>query len=65
MAQPDPRDEWLAYGVVVDGTGDGRPAARYGVDNAYGIDDASVAAQFGRVWRMDLTTGSMYADSGP
>jgi hypothetical protein len=58
---PDPRDEWLAYGVVVDTTGDGRPDARYGVDNAYGIDDASVAAEFGRMWRIDLATGSMYA----
>jgi hypothetical protein len=31
---PDPRKEWVAYGIVVDYTGDGRPDVRYGTDNA-------------------------------
>jgi hypothetical protein len=58
---PDRRAEWLAYGIVVDTTGDGLPDARYGIDNAYGIDDGSVAAEFGRMWRIDLATWSTYA----
>jgi hypothetical protein len=31
---PDPRQQWIAYGIVVDYTGDGRPDVRYGIDNA-------------------------------
>jgi hypothetical protein len=51
---PDPADQWIAYGIVVDTTGDGRPEFRYGIDNA------SPDADGGRMWRIDLTTGSTY-----
>ena len=55
---PDPADQWIAYGIVVDTTGDGRPDFRYGIDNAAPDADA------GRMWRADLTTGSTYAPTG-
>lgn len=47
---PSPADDWIAYGIVVDSTGDGRPDMRYGVDNAFGGDEF-------RIWRVDLATG--------
>jgi hypothetical protein len=47
---PNPRDEWIAYGIVVDSTGDGRPDQKYGVDNALGGDEL-------RIWRVDVATG--------
>jgi hypothetical protein len=31
---PEPREQWIAYGIVVDYTGDGRADVRYGIDNA-------------------------------
>ena len=46
---PDPRTEWLAYGIVVDKDGDGRADARVGIDNR---PDGSF-----RAWWTDLTTG--------
>jgi hypothetical protein len=47
---PDPRDAWIAYGIVVDATGDGRPDHRYGIDNAPGGDDL-------RIWQAEIATG--------
>lgn len=55
---PDPADQWIAYGIVVDTTGDGRPEFRYGIDNA------APDADGGRMWRVDLTTGSTYSPIG-
>lgn len=44
----DPREDWIAYGIVVDTTGDGRPDLRYGVDNAPGDGELL------RMWEADL-----------
>jgi len=44
----DPREEWIAYGIVVDYTGDGRPDARYGIDNAVGMMVPSITLDDGR-----------------
>jgi hypothetical protein len=45
---PDPREEWIAYGIVVDYTGEGRPDARYGIDNAVGMMVPSITLDDGR-----------------
>jgi hypothetical protein len=55
---PDPADQWIAYGIVVDTTGDGRPEFRYGIDNA------APDVDYGRMWRTDLVTGSTYSPTG-
>lgn len=47
---PDPRVQWVAFGIVVDTTGDGRPDTRFGVENG--------GADGGRMWRTDLATGT-------
>jgi hypothetical protein len=60
---PSPGDEWIAYGIVVDFTGDGRPDVRYGVDNAPG-DGAPLPNPFVghdlRIWKADLNTGKTF-----
>jgi hypothetical protein len=53
---PDPLKLWIAYGIVVDYTGDGFPDARYGIDNALGNDRPGL-----RMWRADLSTGAIEA----
>ena len=45
----DPRDTWIAYGVVFDNDGDGQPDVRWGIDNT--PDDSL------RAWSTDLRTG--------
>lgn len=47
---PSPGDDWIAYGIVADTTGDGRADMRWGIDNAAGGDEL-------RIWQADLTTG--------
>jgi hypothetical protein len=54
---PSPRDEWIAYGIVVDLTGDGRPDRRYGIDNASNGDGQSIVDDL-RIWEADLATGT-------
>jgi hypothetical protein len=49
----DPRNGWMAYGIVVDNTGDGHPDLRFGIDNANGAENA-----WGRMWVTDLHTGA-------
>jgi hypothetical protein len=53
--RPDPRVEWIAYGLIVDTTGDGRPEFRLGMDNAPGPEHR-------RQWRTDLLTGTVTAE---
>ena len=50
----DPRQLWIAYGVVVDSDGDGVPDWRYGVDN---VPLDKTDSQPDRSWRTDLHTG--------
>jgi hypothetical protein len=50
----DPRQRWMAYGVVADTDGDGTPDWRYGVDNVP-LDETD--SQPDRWWRTDLHTG--------
>jgi hypothetical protein len=45
---PDPATTWIAYGVVIDLDGDGRPDQRIGIDNS--VSDH-------REWITDLRTG--------
>jgi hypothetical protein len=56
-AIPDPRDRWVAYGLVVDVNADGRPDLRLGMDNAPG--------RAHRAWWTDLATGATAAQTGP
>jgi hypothetical protein len=46
---PDPAEQWLGYGVVVDTDGDGIGDAEYGMDN--------VANGGIQMWHTDLSTG--------
>jgi hypothetical protein len=55
---PDPGSQWIAYGIVVDSTGDGQPDWRFGIDNA------SPYADHQRMWRTDLATGSTFSPIG-
>ena len=70
---PDPRVEWVAWGIVVDYSGDGQPDARFGVDNSPGtrsqpgtatqtIDPEGIYDL--RMWRTDLATGTTEASTG-
>jgi hypothetical protein len=52
----DPRQLWIAYGVVVDTDGDGVPDWRYGVDNRP-LDKTVAFPDPTRWWRTDLHTG--------
>jgi hypothetical protein len=52
----DPRQVWIAYGVVVDTDGDGVPDWRYGVDNVP-LDTTEQFPDPYRWWRTDLHTG--------
>jgi hypothetical protein len=54
---PDPRDQWVAYGLVVDVDEDGQPDLRLGMDNAPGRQH--------RAWWTDLATGITKAQTGP
>lgn len=47
---PKPTSEWIAYGLVFDNDGDGRPDARFGIDNLPG--------DRGRAWYTDLVSGT-------
>jgi hypothetical protein len=66
----DPKQLWIAYGVVVDTDGDGVPDWRYGVDNVP-LDKPDSEPE--RWWRTDLHTGrtdsavgdNRLGDSGP
>lgn len=55
---PDPGSQWIGYGIVVDTTGDGHPDWRFGIDNA------ALDVDYGRMWRTDLATGSTFSPSG-
>jgi hypothetical protein len=48
---PDPRDQWIAYGLVLDTNGDGVPDVRLGIDNMP-VTDAGH-----RAWRTELHSG--------
>ena len=50
---PEPGDQWLGYGLVVDTDADGIGDVRYGVDN--------VAKDRVQMWRTDLATGESTA----
>ena len=52
----DPRQLWIAYGVVVDTDGDGVPDWRDGVDNVP-LDKTEPFPDSTRWWRTDLHTG--------
>jgi hypothetical protein len=54
---PDPRNRWVAYGMVVDVDGDGQGDLRLGMDNA-------PRGQH-RAWWTDLATGVTSATIGP
>jgi hypothetical protein len=56
---PSPRDEWIAYGIVVDTTGDGQPDVRYGIDNAPGGDSTRIIDVL-RIWSADPATGETH-----
>ena len=64
---PSPADTWIAYGIVVDYTGDGRPDVRFGIDNARDPErSCPLAAAIGcrtRMWRTDLNTGETLESS--
>lgn len=47
---PDPRVEWISYGIVVDRDGDGSPDGQVGLDNMPG--------GLFRAWYTDATTGA-------
>ena len=51
----DPRSSWIAYGIVVDTTGDGHPDQRFGIDNAK--EDGGL-----RMWQTDLASGATRLD---
>jgi hypothetical protein len=65
----DPRQQWIAHGVVADTDGDGAPDWRYGIDNVPGgtTDNGRIGPGSGGVgddpiewyrwWRTDLHTG--------
>jgi hypothetical protein len=53
---PDPRERWVAYGLVVDVDADGQPDLRLGMDNAPGGEH--------RAWWTDLATGATAAKTG-
>ena len=55
---PDPRDQWIAYGLVLDTNGDGVPDVRLGMDNMP-VTDAGH-----RAWRTDLHEGQTDANPG-
>ena len=48
---PDPRDQWIAYGLVLDTNGDGVPDVRLGIDNMPVTDPGH------RAWRTELHSG--------
>ena len=56
---PDPNEQWIAYGLVVDVDGDGVADVRIGMANF------STTAKEHRVWRTDLATGETSHKAGP
>jgi hypothetical protein len=56
----DPREQWIAYGLVLDTNADGIPDVRLGMDNMPVTDEGH------RAWRTELSTGqSMSATGAP
>jgi hypothetical protein len=53
----DPREQWIAYGLVLDTNSDGVPDARLGMDN--------MPEPGHRAWRAELGTGRTLANAGP
>ena len=54
----DPRERWIAYGLVLDTNGDGLPDVRLGIDNM------PVSEQGHRAWRTELHTGRTTSAAG-
>ena len=59
--RPDPADQWIAYGLVLDTDADGVPDVRFGIDNI----PFDLVGQAHRAWRTDLHTGLTTAAVGP
>jgi hypothetical protein len=57
--QPDPSEQWIAYGLVLDTNEDGVPDVRLGIDNAPKSEEPEH-----RAWRTDLDTGTTVAAVG-
>jgi hypothetical protein len=75
---PDPTHEWIAYGLVIDLDGDGRPDRRIGIDNgvAHQLDhrewvtdlgsgqtNANLSGQFGAFRAFGVTIETWFADA--
>ena len=54
--QPDPREQWIAYGVVLDVNEDGVPDIRLGIDN--------MPVSEHRAWRTNLDSGVTVSAAG-
>ena len=54
----DPRERWIAYGLVLDTNGDGVPDVRLGMDNMPVTDPGH------RAWRTVISTGQTMASAG-
>jgi hypothetical protein len=54
---PDPAEQWIAFGVVIDDDADGIGDFRIGMDNAPGDRH--------REWVTDLSTGETFVNPGP
>ena len=59
--RPEPRVQWIAYGLVLDTNADGVPDVRLGVDNV----PFDLVGRAHRAWRTDLHTGLTTAAVGP
>lgn len=55
----DPREQWIAYGLVLDTNADGIPDVRLGMDNM------PASEQGHRAWRTELGTGQTLSAAGP
>ena len=54
----DPRERWIAYGLVLDTNGDGVPDVRLGMDNMPATEPGH------RAWRTVLSSGQTMASAG-
>jgi hypothetical protein len=54
----DPRERWIAYGLVLDTNADGIPDVRLGMDNL------PVSEEGHRAWRTELSTGQTMSAAG-
>jgi hypothetical protein len=54
----DPREQWIAYGLVLDTNADGMPDVRLGMDNM------PVSEEGHRAWRTELSTGQTMSATG-